>query len=135
MIFVDPDQPGGQTANQIVSLTDIFPTVLDLMGIDAPARLGLLGDSLLPIVEDPDVAWYNPANGRGIALTTIDGSVSIRVQLPGGDDWRYTRYPGRAGDYYITRDRSARAREPAELRDRAGADRRRRRHAHDARAA
>ena len=40
LIIVDPDRPGGQTADQIVSLVDIFPTVLDLMGIDAPAASG-----------------------------------------------------------------------------------------------
>ena len=64
-----------------------------------------MGDSLLPIVDNPQISWYNAANGRGIALTTIDGSVSMRVQLPGGDDWRYTRYPdGTQEMYNITDD-------------------------------
>jgi arylsulfatase A-like enzyme len=107
MIFVDPDTPGGRHANQIVSLADIFPTVLDSMGVNAPGRLGLQGDSLLPIVGNPNVSWYNAANGRGIALTTIDGAVSMRVELPGGDDWRYTRYPdGTEEMYNLTLDRN-----------------------------
>ena len=99
-LLVDPDAEGGQTARQIVSLVDIFPTVLDSMGVDAPARLGLAGDSLLPILDNPTISWYAPSNGRGIALTTIDGSVSIRVQLPGGDDYRYTRYPDGTRELY-----------------------------------
>ena len=105
LILADPGAEGGQTAHQIVSLVDIFPTVLDSMNVDAPARLGLGGDSLLPIVENAEISWYAPANGRGVALTTIDGSVSIRVQLPGGDDYRYTRYPDGTQELYnITRD-------------------------------
>ena len=43
LIIVDPDAPGGQTADQIVSLVDIFPTVLDLMDSTSPAGLGLAG--------------------------------------------------------------------------------------------
>lgn len=104
-VLVEPGEAGGQTAHQIVSLVDIFPTVLDSMGVAQPARLGLAGDSLLPIVENVDISWYAPSNGRGVALTTIDGSVSIRVQLPGGDDYRYTRYPDGTQELYnITRD-------------------------------
>jgi arylsulfatase A-like enzyme len=104
-ILVDPDAPGGQTARQVVSLVDIFPTVLDLLGIDAPAALGLQGESLLPIVNDIDIGWYDAATGRGVALTTIYGSVSIRAVLPGGRDVRYTRYPDGTEELYnLTRD-------------------------------
>ena len=104
-IYVDPDEAGGQTAQQIVSLTDIFPTVLASMGIAVPARLGLTGDSLLPIVRDVDIGWYNPGTGRGIAMTTIDGSVSIRAHVPGKGDYRYTRYPDGTEELYdISRD-------------------------------
>jgi arylsulfatase A-like enzyme len=104
-ILADPDQPGGQTARQIVSLVDIFPTILDSMGIAVPSRLDLDGESLLPIVRDVDLGWYNPGTGRGIAMTTIDGSVSIRAQIPGGRDVRYTRYPDGTEELYdITRD-------------------------------
>ena len=33
----------GRPAEQVVSLVDLFPTVLDLMGIETPARLDLAG--------------------------------------------------------------------------------------------
>ena len=100
LIVVDPDRPGGQVADQVVSLVDIFPTVLDLMGVDTPGRLDLAGDSLLPIVEDPDINWYDPDTGRGVALTTIDGAVSIRAIVPGAGDVRYTRYPDGTEELY-----------------------------------
>ena len=75
------------------------------MGIAVPARLGLTGDSLLPIVRDVDIGWYNPGTGRGIAMTTIDGSVSIRAHVPGKGDYRYTRYPDGTEELYdISRD-------------------------------
>ncbi|MBP7002239.1 sulfatase-like hydrolase/transferase [Amaricoccus sp.] len=99
-ILVDPDQPGGRTARQVVSLVDLFPTVLDMMGIDAPARLELDGDSLMPIMSNPRTSWYDPASGRGVALTTIDGSVSVRAAVPGVGDIRYTIYPDGTEELY-----------------------------------
>ena len=46
-----------------------------------------------------------PATGRGIAMTTIDGSVSIRAHVPGKGDYRYTRYPDGTEELYdISRD-------------------------------
>ena len=105
LIVVDPDAAGGQVAEQVVSLVDLFPTVLDIMGIDTPARLDLSGESLLPIVEDTDTAWYDPDSGRGVALTTVLGAVSIRAVVPGHGDIRYTRYPdGKKEIYNLTAD-------------------------------
>lgn len=105
LIIVDPDQKGGQTARQVVSLADIYPTVLDLMGVKPTPDLRLSGDSLVPIVRDADRGWYDPDDGMGVALTTIYGSVSIRAHVPRMGDMRYTRYPdGTEELYYLTRD-------------------------------
>lgn len=105
LIVVDPDAPGGQTAQAIVSLVDIFPTVLDLMGLDAPARLALGGNSLLPIVEDVDIDWYDPAAGKGVALSMLYGTVSLQAHVPGEGDLRYTLYPdGNEELYRLTQD-------------------------------
>ena len=105
LIIVDPDNPGGQTANQIVNLVDIFPTVLDLMSIAKPAGIDLAGESLMPIVEDVDLSWYAPAQGRGVAFTSVYGSVSVRAHVPGIGDLRYTRYPdGKEELYNLTND-------------------------------
>ena len=100
MIIVDPDRPGGQVADQVVSLVDIFPTVLDIMGIDTPARLDLSGESLVPIVTDVDIDWYHPDSGRGVALSTVLGIISIRALVPGYGDVRYSLYPGGQEELY-----------------------------------
>jgi arylsulfatase A-like enzyme len=105
LVVVDPDVAGGQKARQVVSLVDIFPTVLDLMEIDAPARLDLAGNSLLPIIENPQADWYDPAAGKGVALTTIYGQLSVRAHIPGQGDYRYTLHPnGQAELYDIGKD-------------------------------
>lgn len=105
MIVVDPDAPGGQVAQQVVGLVDIFPTVFDLMGLRAPSYLKLSGNSLLPIVRDVDIDWYDPGAGKGVELTTIYGSVSIRADVPGVGDLRYTLYPDGTEELYdLTRD-------------------------------
>lgn len=100
LVVVDPDVAGGQTARQIVSLVDIFPTVLDLMEIDAPARLDLDGNSLLPIVENPQAGWYDPATSKGLALTTVYGQLSLRAHIPGRGDYRYTLHPNGQAELY-----------------------------------
>ena len=100
MILVDPATPGGQVARQVVSLVDIFPTVLDVMGIAAPERLAPAGESLLPILEDVNRSWFDEDSGRGVALVTVMGGVSIRAVVPGYGDVRYTRYPDGTEELY-----------------------------------
>jgi arylsulfatase A-like enzyme len=105
LVVVDPSAKGGQVANQVVSLTDIYPTVLDLMGIDRPTGLDLAGTSLVPLVETPSRTWYDPDAGKGVALTAMYGVISIRAQIPGEGDLRYTRYPDGTQELYdISRD-------------------------------
>lgn len=100
LIIVDPDRAGGRIANQVVSLVDIFPTVLDMMGLDTPAALDLAGESLTPILRNPTREWTDPETGRGVALTTIYGSFSIRADAPALGDMRYARYPDGGEELY-----------------------------------
>lgn len=93
LVIVDPTAPAGQHARQVVSLVDIYPTVLDLMGIDTPGRLRLDGTSLVPLVKDADADWYDPAHGKGVGLSLVNGIVSLRAMVPGMGDLRYTVYP------------------------------------------
>lgn len=101
MIIAEPGKAGGQVADQIVSLADIFPTVMDLMNIATPARLDLSGESLRPIVTDSNVNWYDPDSGRGVALSTVWGIFSIRADVPGYGDVRYSLYPGNQVELYL----------------------------------
>ncbi len=51
--------PAGQTVGNQVSLLDVTPTVLDLIGMpDVPAQEGMLGSSLLPLIHgEGDHSW------------------------------------------------------------------------------
>ncbi|MGE3807175.1 MAG: sulfatase-like hydrolase/transferase [Gemmataceae bacterium] len=45
--------PAGQTVKQPITGLDVFPTALAAAGIKAPARVGLDGVNVLPVLEDP----------------------------------------------------------------------------------
>ncbi len=76
--------PGGTQrgipCHRIVSLQDIYPTLIDLCGL--PPRKDIDGRSLVPLLENPSAEWNFPA------ITTYDfGEFSIRTER-----WRYTVY-------------------------------------------
>ena len=79
-----PGIPGeaeaGKRCDRIVSLLDLFPTLIELCGL--PKKAGLDGHSLVPLLRNTGAAWDYPA------LTSYDFSeFSVRVE-----GWRYTRY-------------------------------------------
>jgi arylsulfatase A-like enzyme len=70
----------GGRADRVVSLLDIFPTLLELSGL--PPKEGTDGHSLVPLLKNPQAEWDYPA------ITTYDfAEYSIRTE-----DWRYIRY-------------------------------------------
>ncbi|MFQ6039028.1 MAG: sulfatase, partial [Candidatus Aminicenantales bacterium] len=87
MIRVPRGAPGlsqgtkpGVRCERIVSLQDIYPTLLELCGL--PPREDLDGHSLVPLLKDPTTTWTYPA------ISTYDFSeFSIRTE-----EWRYTVY-------------------------------------------
>ena len=85
MIKAPPGSPGLPAGtrpgpcHRIVSLQDIYPTLLELCGL--PARTDIDGHSLVPLLKNPQASWTYPA------LTTYDFSeFSVRTER-----WRYTR--------------------------------------------
>ena len=52
--------PAGSTCERTVSLQDIYPTLVDVCGLDDPGHK-LSGHSLRPLLEDPKSAWTRPA--------------------------------------------------------------------------
>ena len=86
MIIYDPgNTAGGKTCSRPVELVDLYATLADLCGLPAPA--GVEGQSLRPLVENPDAAWDHPA-----LTQVVHGKVmgrSIRT-----DRWRYTEWDG-----------------------------------------
>ena len=89
LILVAPGitEPGGRCARP-VSLIDIYPTLIDLCGLNS--REGLEGVSLLSLLGDPNATRVEPA------LTTSRGNNhSVRSER-----WRYTRYNDGAEELY-----------------------------------
>jgi len=81
LIFVAPGvtAPGSRSA-RIVSLLDLFPTLAELAGIEAPSHLE--GTSLVPLLRDPDAEWNRPA-----ISTHQFGNHAVRSER-----FRYIRY-------------------------------------------
>lgn len=75
-------------SNQTVSLLDVYPTVIDLLGVDK--RSDLDGHSLVAMLSDPAAAWPHPA------ISTVGrGTHTVRDSR-----WRYTRYFDGAEELY-----------------------------------
>ena len=68
-----------QTCTRPVSLVDIYPTLMDLVGIEKPDHLD--GRSLLPLLKDVRAPWSEPA------ITVYDGHMSVRTETA-----RFIRY-------------------------------------------
>ena len=60
-------QPGltgkGRKVEQIVELTDIMPTLLDLLGVKNEVH-GMQGQSMLPLMKNDTTGWRNTAFGN-----------------------------------------------------------------------
>lgn len=70
----------GACCERPVSLIDIYPTLIDLCGLDQKPELD--GVSLLPLLENPNTNWARPA-----VMTYMRGNHAVRDQR-----WRYIRY-------------------------------------------
>ncbi len=93
MIVRAPDVGrAGQRVDQPVGLIDLFPTLCDLVGI--PAKAGLEGKSLKPLLEDPAAPWDRPA----IRTTYARGNHSLQSRTH-----HYVRYEDGSEEYYDLR--------------------------------
>ena len=87
MIHTPRNSPGlpdgsrdGEQCRRVVSLQDIYPTLIDLCGLQA--RKNIDGRSLSPLLRDPGLPWNH------VALTTYDyDEFSVRSER-----FRYIRY-------------------------------------------
>jgi arylsulfatase A len=80
--------PAGEVRDQIITVMDWFPTVLDLCGIEQPAAAPKLdGHSLLPVLRDADA----PDAYGGVLHFAWRGGWAVREgewKLIGGTRWR-----------------------------------------------
>jgi arylsulfatase A-like enzyme len=78
----------GARSERVVSLLDLYPTLSELCGL--PPRAGLEGQSLAPLLRDPEAAWERPA-----LMTHGRGNHAVRTER-----WRYIRYADGSEELY-----------------------------------
>ena len=89
LIIVAPGitTPGSRSAHA-VSLMDIYPTLVELAGLDLPSHVE--GRSLVPLLEDPSREWSLP-------VVTTYGYANHAVRT---DRYRYIRYADGSEELY-----------------------------------
>lgn len=78
----------GSTTRAPVSLMDIYPTLVDLAGLERPKHVE--GSSLVPLLEDPDLAWDRP-----VLSTYGYGNHAVTSER-----YRYIRHPDGSEELY-----------------------------------
>ena len=93
MMIVAPGitKPGTRVSTA-VSLIDIYPTLIELCGLETKEELE--GQSLLPPIENPNVEWERPA------LTTSGRSGSPLSHALRTERWCYIRYSDGGEELY-----------------------------------
>ncbi|BCX46879.1 iduronate-2-sulfatase [Haloferula helveola] len=89
MIRVPGLTQAGGVSKRTVSLQDIYPTLIELAGLEAPGH-PIDGRSLVPLLKNPQADWPYPA------LTTHHhNDYAVR-----SEDWRYIRYHDGSEELY-----------------------------------
>jgi arylsulfatase A-like enzyme len=88
LVMAGPGIAQGQTSTRPVSLLDLYPTLIELAG--QPAKPGLDGTSIVPLLRNPSAEWTRPA------LTTKGfKNHALRTER-----WRYIRYADGSEELY-----------------------------------
>jgi arylsulfatase A-like enzyme len=81
LIIYDPSAKGnGQISHKVVSLLDVYPTLAQLAGLQAPATVQ--GDSLVPLLDTPDrTDWDKPIFMRFRGINIVKTNKWRYIQL------------------------------------------------------
>lgn len=82
-MIAGPKVPEGEVINKAVSLLDFYPTLIDLLKLPTPPQK-LDGNSLLPLLKNPEEAWDKP-----VQMTSQMDGVFFESILT--NDYRMTR--------------------------------------------
>lgn len=88
LIVMVPGGAAGRRCARPVSLQDLFPTLLELCGVERPE--GIDGESLIPLLADPEAPRERPA------LSTS----GYRNHALRSERWRYIRYADGSEELY-----------------------------------
>ena len=83
LIIYDPKTKSSINSNSLVELVDIYPTVLDLLGLESPDHV-LDGKSLVNILKDPmyeNKSHVFMKNAKGYTIKTTDFSYTEYLKL------------------------------------------------------
>ena len=83
LIIYDPTNTSTTNTNSLVELVDIYPTVLDLLGLESPVHL-LEGKSLVKILKNPmyeNKSHVFMKNAKGYTIKTADYSYTEYLKL------------------------------------------------------
>ncbi len=81
-----------KACHRVVSLLDIFPTLVELCGLPALSQHD--GESLVPLLKHPSAPWDRPAVSGFLDMWKRDVHLTVRT-----DNFRYIRY-GRGGEEF-----------------------------------
>lgn len=88
LMVVGPGLPENQVCDQVVSLLDMYPTLVDLAGLPENPRNE--GQSMRPLIDNPAAAWDHPA-----VTTLFAGNHALTT-----DAYRYIRYKDGSEELY-----------------------------------
>ena len=88
LVIAEPGGNPGQTSSRPVGLVDLYPTLLELCGLDEKA--GLSGRSLVPLLRDPTAEWRH-----SILTTYAFDNHALR-----SDRYRFIRYEDGSEELY-----------------------------------
>ncbi len=88
LIIAGPNLPAAQACGQPVQLLDLYPTLLDLLGL--PANKRNEGHSLMPLLKNPKQSWAH-------AAITSYGPNNHAIQT---DRYRYIRFEDGSEELY-----------------------------------
>jgi arylsulfatase A-like enzyme len=91
LIIAGPGLPENQVCDRVVSLVDLYPTLVDLAGLPANGRNE--GHSLRPLLNDPTTVWDHAA-----ITTLFEGNHSATTTA-----YRYIRYKDGSEELYDRR--------------------------------
>ncbi len=83
LMIAGPGLAEGAFCNKAVSLLDLYPTLVDLLGLAAPPQ-GLDGNSLVPLLQNPQADWDKP-----VLMSSEEEGIRYDVVL--SNDYRMTR--------------------------------------------
>ncbi|MCK4923177.1 MAG: sulfatase [Bacteroidales bacterium] len=88
LLIKTPDLKESGVVDNVVQNIDLYPTILELAGIEKPDSINLHGNSLVPLLYDKKVKWQN------ITYTCAQGNYGLVT-----DKYRFTIT--KTGNYYL----------------------------------